>query len=362
VLSVEDLLPGLAVSYYEVPPGTLKVPAYRTMVPYRTGSVSQVNFPSAGADTNFAGSGRADYVGAVFDGFIKMPTAGSWKLSLESDDGGMLYVNDALVVDNDGIHATIEVTGTVTLSAGRHPIRIEWFEGDGGAVLVLRAEGPGFAKAVVPSSMLSRRIGQPVATVAVTPATATLAVGGTQQLAATPKDAAGTELTGRTVTWTSSDSAVATVSSAGLITAAAYIGAETRTATITATSEGKSASVAVTVTPRPVATVQVTPATVTLGVGATQQLTAVSKDLSGAVLSGRSVTWTTSNAAVATVSDAGLATAVAAGTATITATATDRQTAVPAPIRLRRRSARERTSSTSRWRLASFVAVAVDAL
>jgi hypothetical protein len=70
-----------------------------------------------------------------------------------------------------------------------------------------------------------------------------------------------------------------------------------------------------------VATVTVTPATVSLvlGVTPTQQLTAATSDGSGNVLTGRAVTWS-SNSAAATVSPSGLVTAVGAGSATITAT------------------------------------------
>ncbi|PYO96037.1 MAG: hypothetical protein DMD60_11980, partial [Gemmatimonadetes bacterium] len=56
-----------------------------------------------------------------------------------------------------------------------------------------------------------------VASVTVSPATASLQIGQTVQLAATPKDAAGGTLTGRTVTWTSSNPSVATVSPSGQV-------------------------------------------------------------------------------------------------------------------------------------------------
>ena len=64
----------------------------------------------------------------------------------------------------------------------------------------------------------------------------------------------------------------------------------------------------------------VSPAAVSLTVGQTMQLAAVTKDAAGNVLTGRTVTWTTSNSTVATVLATGLVTGVAAGTATITAT------------------------------------------
>src|SRR2546428_7839658 len=154
-----------------------------------------------------------------------------------------------------------------------------------------------------------------VASVAVSPASATISGGSAQQLSAVVKDANGNVLTGRTVTWASSSSAVATISTSGLVTGVA-VGA----ATITATSEGKSGAATVTVTNPPVASVTVSPAAPNLYVGGAAQLTATPKDAAGNPLSGRTVTWTTSNGAVATASASGLVTGVAVGAATITAT------------------------------------------
>ena len=83
----------------------------------------------------------------------------------------------------------------------------------------------------------------PVAAVSATPGSAVLSVGGTQQLATTVKDASGNLLTGRAITWGSSNGAVATVSGSGLVTAVAA-----GTATITATSGTVSGTSAITVT------------------------------------------------------------------------------------------------------------------
>jgi uncharacterized protein YjdB len=155
----------------------------------------------------------------------------------------------------------------------------------------------------------------PVASVAVSPTTASLTVGQTAQLTATPEDSSGSPLSGRVVTWATSNASVATVSMTGLVSA---VGAGS--ATITATSEGKSGTAAVTAAAVPVASVTVTPTTASLTVGQTTQLTATPKDANGTPLSGRAVTWATSNAGVATVSATGVVTGVAPGTATITAT------------------------------------------
>jgi uncharacterized protein YjdB len=159
---------------------------------------------------------------------------------------------------------------------------------------------------------------QAVATIEVTPDPATVAVQQTIQLTATLKAGDGTELSGRAVTWETSNGAVATVSQSGLVT-----GVTTGTATITARSEGKSGTSALTVTQTqlPVATVEVTSANDNhVAVNATLQFTATLKAANGTVLTGRSVTWTSSTQAVATVNASGLARGVAPGTATITAT------------------------------------------
>src|SRR5207244_9939002 len=79
-----------------------------------------------------------------------------------------------------------------------------------------------------------------------------------------------------------------------------------------------------TVSSVPLIAVAVSPATANVFVGATTQLSAVTKDAAGSVLSGRVISWTSSNAAIATVSAAGLVTGVAAGSVTITATSEGR--------------------------------------
>ncbi|HYL54097.1 MAG TPA: Ig-like domain-containing protein, partial [Gemmatimonadales bacterium] len=155
----------------------------------------------------------------------------------------------------------------------------------------------------------------PVATVTISPASVNLQTGQTSQLTATLTDANGNVLTGRTVTWSSDNGNVATVSGTGLVTAGSA-----GTATITAMSEGKSGTASVTVSSTPVASVAVSPTTASLSVGQTAQLTATTKDANGNILTGRPVTWSTSNGSVATVSSSGLVTAAGAGSATITAT------------------------------------------
>ncbi|HYT72635.1 MAG TPA: Ig-like domain-containing protein, partial [Gemmatimonadales bacterium] len=194
--------------------------------------------------------------------------------------------------------ATVDASGLVTGVAVGSATITATSEGQSGSAAVTVAAAP-----------------VPVASVAVTPATASIQVGQTVPLTAAPKDANGTTLSGRAVSWTSSNTSVATVDASGLVT-----GVAVGSATITATSEGKSGSAAVTVTQVPVASVTVSPATATIQVGQTVQLTATPKDASGNPLAGRVVTWASGSTSIATVNASGLVSGVAPGSATITAT------------------------------------------
>jgi trimeric autotransporter adhesin len=91
------------------------------------------------------------------------------------------------------------------------------------------------------------------------------------------------------------------------------------------------------VVPKPVATVRLSPSSKDLVVGESAQLTAEPLDATGAVLSGRPVTWTTSRPTVATVNANGGVSAIAAGSAVITATIEGKSgvaavTVSPAPV------------------------------
>ena len=158
----------------------------------------------------------------------------------------------------------------------------------------------------------------PVATISVTPTTATLQIGGNVQFTAVTRDANNNILTGRVITWSSINASIATVSALGLVTAIA-----SGTTQITASSEGTTASAAISVSVvvAPVASVSVSLGNNSLTAGETTQATATTRDANNNLLTGRAISWSSSNTAVATVSaSSGLVTAVAAGSSQISAT------------------------------------------
>ena len=196
-------------------------------------------------------------------------------------------------------------------------------------VILARALGQAILRA-----MVQGRTGQvtitvqppaPVASVTVNPPADTLAVGQDSAFFfATLRDAQGTELSGRPVTWTVSDSNVARIQYASGQTAAVRT-VNVGSAILTATSEGKSGTAHVLVTePAPVATVTVTPSADTLVVGDSAAFSATLRDAQGKPLSGRSVTWAISDPSVARIEFASGETAeiraLQAGSAVLTAT------------------------------------------
>lgn len=160
---------------------------------------------------------------------------------------------------------------------------------------------------------------EPVASIELAPATLTVEPGGTGQLTAIARSASGIELPGRAFAWSVAGPSIATVSQTGLVT-----GVTEGTTAVSASADGKNASATVNVRTA-VATVTITPPNATMAAGGPLlQLQATMRSVSGVVLTGRTVTWSSSSVAIATISPTGSVTGVSAGVATITATSEGR--------------------------------------
>lgn len=157
-------------------------------------------------------------------------------------------------------------------------------------------------------------VAQAVNKVTVAPASFTfMSNGETLEFKATAEDALGNLVLGKAITWQSSTAAAATVNASGVVTAVGN-----GTSTVTATIGGKQGNATIAVT-QAVASVSLSPETKTMAsIGETFSFTLTVKDSKGNVISGPAVTWTSSNAAFASVTD-GAVEAKANGSATITA-------------------------------------------
>jgi len=179
-------------------------------------------------------------------------------------------------VDNEAV-VSISHAGLVTAIA------------PGGATVAASAEGrSGVATVTV--------VLRAVAAVRVAPAAAQVVEGGSTQLSATLTDADGNVLTGREVGWVSANNTVATVTPAGLVT-----GVASGTVSILAASEGKVGTATVTVIPPPVAKIVANPTGLSIRNGTSAPITVTLQDAAGKTLTGRAITWSTSDDRIASV-------------------------------------------------------------
>lgn len=186
----------------------------------------------------------------------------------------------AYASDASGV-ATVSAAGVVTAVA------------PGQATISATSEG-------VRGTVVVRVVATPVATVDVTPPTATIGVGGSITLVATPRSGAGAALAGRVVTWTSGAPGVVSVAADGRVTA---IGPGV--AVVFAQSEGIVGRATVTVVLTAVGSVRITPNVSSVRVGAATDLAATPLDAAGNALPGRVVVWSSTDESIAVVSSTG---------------------------------------------------------
>jgi trimeric autotransporter adhesin len=236
--------------------------------------------------------------------------------------------NPALVVTQ-----TTQLTATTFDSAGDVlPGRVVRWKSRAPAVAtvdsiagLLTGVSPGTSEIVATSEGISDSVvatvsPAPVNSVVLSPNVSQLHVGQTQQITATVTDMNGNPVPGATVTFGSSNTGIASISSATTTSAQVLAGPGTGTATITGTSGAKNGTATIIVSAVPVDSVHVSAPQDTITVGHQETLTATAFDSSGNVLTGRAVTWRSSNNAVATVNAAGVVSTLQTGTVVIFAT------------------------------------------
>jgi len=302
--------------------------------------------PSNATDKAVNWTSSDNSVATVSGGTVTALAAGTASITVTTADGGKtatcsvtVQAAEPIVVDVTGVtlnktEFTLTVGDTEVLSATLTPSdatnkAVTWASGNTAVATVnngmVIAVAPGTASITVTTADGGKTATCAVTvqaalpnTIAVTGVTLNetaleLIVGGTETLAAT---VAPSNATNKNITWTSSDTDVATVSTGGLVTA---IAGGTATITVTTVNGGKTAVCSVTVTV-PVTGVTLNKTTLALSTGGTETLEAT---IAQSNATNKAVTWVSSKPEVATVSADGLVTAIAAGTVTITVTTAD---------------------------------------
>jgi predicted esterase len=140
---------GLHYGYYESSSFTT-MPDFDNLTPVKSGNVPNISLDLADKTQDYA---------LKFTGSISIPTSGDYTFYTSSDDGSNLYIDgfDAAhqVVNNNYLQGPTERHGTITLSAGVHPIYITFFQHGGGAALTASYQGPGIGKQQFPDAVFA---------------------------------------------------------------------------------------------------------------------------------------------------------------------------------------------------------------
>ncbi len=86
--------------------------------------------------------------------FIQIDKAGKYTFYVTSNDGSKLYVDNNLLVDNDGEHGTKEMSNSLTLEKGMHQIRIDYFQSGGQKTLLAAYSSDDIRYQSIPESIL----------------------------------------------------------------------------------------------------------------------------------------------------------------------------------------------------------------
>lgn len=104
------------------------------------------------------GSVPVDNFSARWTGKIIVPSSGTWTFYALTDDCARLWIDGVCYLD-DGYYHGVETSCTLNLSAGEHDIRLEMYEGVGGAAAYLSWAGPGLTKALIDPAYLKPHTG-----------------------------------------------------------------------------------------------------------------------------------------------------------------------------------------------------------
>lgn len=116
--------PGLRYSLIE---GAFKsVRGFDEITPIASGVTESLELQQFNRPSNYA---------VRFEGAVSVPADSYYQFAVESDDGSVLEIDDETVVDNDGNHPSLMVTGHIPLRRGLHKFRLRYFQAEGGATL-----------------------------------------------------------------------------------------------------------------------------------------------------------------------------------------------------------------------------------
>ena len=97
---------------------------------------------------------REDYVAIKFEGYVEIVREGEYTFYSSANDGSVVYIDDKIVVDNDGHLKSRTDRGSIFLSKGRHKLGLFYYENTGTESLDFEIEGPGLERQTFPIERL----------------------------------------------------------------------------------------------------------------------------------------------------------------------------------------------------------------
>ena len=136
---------GLRGEVYHIGSRTKVLPDFRKRKPVGTIYTSSLDVPPQDFQQGFPGvTKRYEWFAIDYTGRFWIDDPGMYSFALLSDDGVKLYIDDGLLIDNDGLHPPEEKQGSLELAGGIHRIRVSYFQGPKFQVaLQLKIAGPG---------------------------------------------------------------------------------------------------------------------------------------------------------------------------------------------------------------------------
>lgn len=124
---LETTIPPQLQFDYAVYDGRFEVmPDFSALVPIASGQTPTIDRTV---------TSQEDAFGLVFSHQITVNKEGVYVFSATSDDGSKILIDDAVVVDNDGLHGAVTVSNVITLAPGTYSLRVEYFDNSGGDFL-----------------------------------------------------------------------------------------------------------------------------------------------------------------------------------------------------------------------------------
>lgn len=121
---------GLQGDIYLLKPGTEYLPKFNKAKSVGSIFTTSLRITPRQFRNGFPGiTERFEWFAINYTGRFWIETAGRYQFRVLSDDGSKLWIGDSLVVDNDGVHSPMAITGSAVLSRGVHHLRLAYFQG-----------------------------------------------------------------------------------------------------------------------------------------------------------------------------------------------------------------------------------------